>query len=428
MEQEGNTLSGLEKVRNSKKTVIKLLYLIIRPPTNIIDQRDRQRYRFILGFTLLACPVLVFAEMASGILLNGIPVFYVMSLLLFMSIIICWSGHLNLAIAIDLLSFSLFPYIVLILKETWSIEYSFIVVMWIPITMLIGSYLLNQRETTLFIVTHAVVFLVLILIHPGASLFRSAPLESVLPLFVISFLIFVGSWTRQRHIDQLDKLNNEMDSKNKELNIYTSLLIHDIGNDLQLCFLNTEATSLFLDLDLASAKEHISVALTVQARMDALLKIFSKSQVIVESDIVSLIELVADEAKIAHENLEIIITADEQCRNYGIASRFLPMVFANLFRNSAAHAGTTPVVKVSITLNEQNVSIIVNDNGPGIDPSIHNTLFEKGVTGTQSTGTGMGLYLIKQIVEMHDGTISLMDMNESGGCSFHINLPCDPLI
>ena len=57
---------------------------------------------------------------------------------------------------------------------------------------------------------------------------------------------------------------------------------------------------------------------------ELLLKVFSESQIITQSDIVSMIERIAREAQITHGNLEIIVTADEQCRSYGIVSRLLP--------------------------------------------------------------------------------------------------------
>ena len=252
----------------------------------------------------------------------------------------------------------------------------------------------------------------------------SAFLESIIPIFTISLLIFVGSLARQRHIDQLAQLNYELDARNRELNTYASLLTHDIGNDLQICVLNTEITSELLVSNPTRAREHILAALTVGQRMSTLLKVFSEPQIIIQSNIVSLIEMIAEQAQNTHENLEILVTADEQCRSYGIVSRLLPMVFVNLFRNSATHAGKTPTVKVSISMNGTEALIAVNDDGPGVDPSIRDNLFEKGVTGTRSEGTGMGLYLIKQILETHNGTISLLDEDECEGCGFHITLPC----
>ncbi|MGY5874339.1 MAG: HAMP domain-containing sensor histidine kinase [Candidatus Thorarchaeota archaeon] len=128
-----------------------------------------------------------------------------------------------------------------------------------------------------------------------------------------------------------------------------------------------------------------------------------------------------------HGNLEILVNTDEHSRRYGSRSRLFPMIFVNLFRNSATYAGTTPIVEVSFSMNSDEVVIVVSDDGPGIDPSIRDNLFEKGVAGTKGVGTGMGLYLIKQIIDIHNGTITLMDDDECTGCGFRITLPCASL-
>ena len=102
----------------------------------------------------------------------------------------------------------------------------------------------------------------------------------------------------------------------------------------------------------------------------------------------------------------------------------IPEGLANLFRNSATHAGKNPIVGVSCSMHGDEIVIVVNDNGPGIDPSIRDNLFEKGVTGTSSAGTGLGLYLIKQIIDIHNGTIDLIVDEKDTGCGFRITLPC----
>lgn len=417
-------MSSSKRIENLMESIRRPLNLISKPPANIVGQQNQIRYRFILGFTLVTCPILAFAQIVSSAGLFGLPFFTMLAFLIFIGLVASRSGYLNLAITIDLLSLSTFPYISLIVKEAWSLEYSFLILIWIPMTMLIGGYLLNKRAAALFIGAHDMVFLLVVLVHPGAIIFMSAFLESIIPVFAISLLVFVGSLVRQRHMNQLEKLNHELDAKNRELNIYTSLLTHDIGNDLHTCLLSTEAISQSLVFDPTSARKHVMAALAVGQRMGALLEVFSEAKVVKQSDVVSMIERIAEQAQITHGNLEINIAADEQCRSYCIVSRLIPMIFVNLFRNSATHAGKTPTVEVTISMNGNEALIDVNDDGPGVDPSIRDNLFEKGVIGTRSEGTGMGLYLIKQILETHSGTISLLDEDKCEGCGFHITLPC----
>ena len=154
-----------------------------------------------------------------------------------------------------------------------------------------------------------------------------------------------------------------------------------------------------------------------------LLRVFTEPQALIRGDIVSMIEKVAKQAQSAHRNITITVTADNESRGVGIASRLLPMVFENLFRNCATHAGETPVVEVSVERSGNETRITVRDDGPGIAPPHRGQLFERGAASAESAG--LGLYLVKRIVEMHGGTVELVDEEERDGCGFLITLPSD---
>jgi signal transduction histidine kinase len=58
----------------------------------------------------------------------------------------------------------------------------------------------------------------------------------------------------------------------------------------------------------------------------------------------------------------------------------------------------------------------------GIDPEIQNRLFSKFVTKSD-TGTGLGLYISKGIVEAHGGRIWAENNTEGKGATFYFSLP-----
>jgi signal transduction histidine kinase len=68
--------------------------------------------------------------------------------------------------------------------------------------------------------------------------------------------------------------------------------------------------------------------------------------------------------------------------------------------------------------------IIISDNGHGIHPSIRKTLFDPYVTSKKS-GTGVGLWLSKSILDKHKGTIRFRSSREPGksGTTFRVSLP-----
>lgn len=70
------------------------------------------------------------------------------------------------------------------------------------------------------------------------------------------------------------------------------------------------------------------------------------------------------------------------------------------------------------------VQVSVKDTGPGIDPDVLPKLFSK-FTSKSFTGTGLGLYLCKTIIESHGGTISGKNNLDGIGATFSFSLPLD---
>ncbi|MCX6128996.1 MAG: GAF domain-containing sensor histidine kinase [Proteobacteria bacterium] len=69
----------------------------------------------------------------------------------------------------------------------------------------------------------------------------------------------------------------------------------------------------------------------------------------------------------------------------------------------------------------------VTDSGPGIDPKIRSQLFQMFFTHGKQKGTGLGLYLSREIVESHSGQLYL-DEKTATGASFVIRLPSSRLV
>ena len=72
--------------------------------------------------------------------------------------------------------------------------------------------------------------------------------------------------------------------------------------------------------------------------------------------------------------------------------------------------------------------MFVRDNGSGIDPQYHERvfgLFDK--LDPKSEGTGIGLALVKRIVEVHGGRIWIESAGNSQGATFLFTLPLPPL-
>ena len=112
--------------------------------------------------------------------------------------------------------------------------------------------------------------------------------------------------------------------------------------------------------------------------------------------------------------LEVLL--DEQPLD-GLA--MLQQVLLNLFQNAIKYAGDQATIRVSYQSNAKGFDVIVADNGPGIDESelkaIFNKFYRVGNESVRSTkGTGLGLYLVQQILKSHKAQIQAANNTPQG--------------
>jgi two-component system, NtrC family, sensor histidine kinase HydH len=98
----------------------------------------------------------------------------------------------------------------------------------------------------------------------------------------------------------------------------------------------------------------------------------------------------------------------------------LRQVFVNLIDNAVHSAGSTGRVGLVVSADERTVAVAVEDSGAGVDAVTRRRLFEPLIT-TKHKGVGLGLALVKRIVERHGGTVAY----EPGerGARFVVRLP-----
>lgn len=102
----------------------------------------------------------------------------------------------------------------------------------------------------------------------------------------------------------------------------------------------------------------------------------------------------------------------------------LCQVLLGLVANAAEAVGGPGDVVLEAATRSDGVEITVADSGPGVAPELRGRIFEPFFT-TRPKGTGLGLAVARQIVEAHQGTISVQD-RPGGGARFVIRLPAAP--
>lgn len=101
----------------------------------------------------------------------------------------------------------------------------------------------------------------------------------------------------------------------------------------------------------------------------------------------------------------------------------------NLVDNAIKFTSTGGAITLQAGAHERGVAISVKDNGVGIPAGERNRIFERFYRverpGEEHAGTGLGLFIVKQIIEQHNGTIEVESTVGEGTC-FTIVLPRQP--
>ena len=134
---------------------------------------------------------------------------------------------------------------------------------------------------------------------------------------------------------------------------------------------------------------------------------------------------ISTRARSRNENQTILLQIEAPGLQATVDPTRLAQVFDNLLMNAAKYA---PDAQITITLTQKDDTayIRVQDNGPGIAPEHLGQLFKRfyrvPTNNTTVRGTGLGLFICRQIVRAHSGEIEVESVL-GRGTTFHIYLP-----
>ena len=113
---------------------------------------------------------------------------------------------------------------------------------------------------------------------------------------------------------------------------------------------------------------------------------------------------------------------------YGDAG-LLSQVMGNLVSNAVKYSPSGQPVSIAISAEGAQIVVLIDDHGIGIPASDRQRVFERYYRGSNTSGivgSGVGLYLVKTIVDLHQGTI-VLDSRENEGSRFTLRLPASSL-
>ena len=106
----------------------------------------------------------------------------------------------------------------------------------------------------------------------------------------------------------------------------------------------------------------------------------------------------------------------------------LTQVLTNLIVNAMKHGGSGPIDLALVGAHEK-VTIVVRDHGPGIPAGDEERIFQRfehAARRAEVHGLGLGLYISREIVQAHGGTLTV-ESPRGGGAAFRVELPVHPV-
>ncbi|MBK7444173.1 MAG: GHKL domain-containing protein [Bacteroidetes bacterium] len=144
-------------------------------------------------------------------------------------------------------------------------------------------------------------------------------------------------------------------------------------------------------------------------------------------DLSSITENIYEKIKIKHKNQRKFLNEIEKdVYIYGDRFSFSSVIY-NLIENAIKYSPADAEITVKLGGDEKNVMLTVKDTGIGIPGSEKTRIFERfyriGTEETRKTkGTGLGLFIVKHVVEMHKGSIHVKN-NSPRGSIFEVSIP-----
>jgi len=198
-------------------------------------------------------------------------------------------------------------------------------------------------------------------------------------------------------------LIRQLESAEREANLYLDILSHDIRNAENISSLYID---ILIDMLEGDAKDHaqkirssIRKSIEILRNVSTIRRIHHESVTLAPVD---LDEVIRDEIGVFSE-----INFNYEGTDHAVmADPLLPEVFTNLIGNAVKFGGSAVEITIRVEESGNDVLISVEDTGPGISDEMKDTVFMRfGKNRIQKSGQGLGLSIVRMLVERYGGTI-----------------------
>jgi signal transduction histidine kinase len=288
------------------------------------------------------------------------------------------------------------------------------------------------------------------------NLQRNFSIIAILIIIVVSSILgyFLITWNKRlqtkvddqtiklnQNIEQLRKANEQLKQHDKIQKEFINITAHELRTPIQSMIGYTEMiksfpekTAIYLQPIERNAQRLYKLIQDILdiTKIESGNLLLKKTEFDLNEKINNVIKDLTTTKKInqINQNFKIIFNPSNESYKIFADKERIYQVISNLIRNAAKFT-TGDQAKIEIILekvkdNKENewISIKIRDNGTGIDPEILPRLFSKFTTKSEFGGTGLGLYISKQIIEAHSGTIrGYNNLNGEKGATFEFTLP-----
>jgi len=218
-----------------------------------------------------------------------------------------------------------------------------------------------------------------------------------------------------RDITDRKQRERQLEEQNERLEEFADVVSHDLRNPLSTAEGWAAAVADALDgeePDIETAQMGLDHIGNSHDRMEELIEVLltmaRQGQTVADPEPVALEECATEAWATAETGgMELCVDTDRTVPADPVRLR---QAFENLFRNANDHSGAA-----TVTVTTTAEGFAIEDDGSGIDPDDREELFEFGYT-TDEEGTGIGLAVVKRIIEAHGWRITVGESDHGGAC------------
>lgn len=242
---------------------------------------------------------------------------------------------------------------------------------------------------------------------------------------------------QKQNSDEMSRLAAELSEESRRKNEFLATLAHELRNPLAPI---KTAVQLMGMMDVGKEVEDLRLTMARQVEQMVRLiedltdvsrighgKIELKRRIV---DIKSLIDAAIEtsQALIRDNHQKIEVSIDDPNLRVDVDPARITQVISNLLNNASKYSDANCRIRLLINREEESIVIRVIDNGNGIAPDHIDDIFEMfSQTGDSvergCAGLGIGLMLVRTLVELHDGSVTALSDGLGKGSEFVVRLP-----